>query len=180
MTSHALKMSVLTTLLTLTSLGAYAASDDRPFVLEGFERSGTVRLSTAGYDYVIAREARRVAVDGTMDIETSTNLCIAYIKTTQLDTARGACDAAIAAALAGEPPSSTRWPRSLIERKRDLARAYSNRSVLNWFSGARADAEADLAKAASYAPRARFVLRNAAALKMRGSSDQAIAALAGR
>lgn len=178
--NHLLKTSALAALLTL--FGAYALATDttEPFVVEGYEPLGAPRLITTGrYEEVIARSAGRLA-SARIDTATSTNLCVAYIKTARFDAARVACDAAIAAAVAGKSPQSAYWPRSEQGHWDDVARGYSNRAVLNWYSGARAAAEADLAKAATYAPKAHFVLRNATALQSRGSSDAEIAALAGR
>lgn len=180
MTLHSLKTTLLTALLTLPGLGAHAADTTDPFVLEGYVRSDEPRLITTGrYEEIIARDAGRLAA-ARIDTETSTNLCVAYIKTSRFDAARTACDTAIATAVAGRIPDSARWLLSRQERWRDVARGYSNRAVLNWYSGARDAAEADLAKAAEYAPQAHFVLRNAAALRARGANASAIIGRAGR
>lgn len=177
---HALKTSALTALLTLLGPCALAADTAEPFVLEGYERVAAPRLITTGrYEEIIAQSAERLR-SARIDTETSTNLCVSYIKTARLDAARAACDAAIAAALAGRLPESARWSHSGQDHWDEVARGYSNRAVLNWFSGARAAAKADLAKAATYAPKAHFVLRNTTALQARASSDAEIAALAGR
>ena len=96
---------------------------------------------------------------------TSTNRCVAYSVTRQLDQARIACDAAVREAqqqLASMPVSMS-WARA--DYRDYLAVAYSNRAVLSWILNDTHAAQSDLKKAASISPKATFVARNETALE---------------
>jgi hypothetical protein len=95
---------------------------------------------------------------------TNTNRCVAYSMTLQWRAAHAACDAAVRATDAQSMPSEDK-----------LALAYANRAVMDWLSNDEAAAGKDLARAQELSPRAAFVARNLAALKLHGT-----AALAGK
>lgn len=156
-------------------ISAQAAHAKDLFVLEGYETMASPRLLTEGrYAELIEQSSPHGWRDRTRASFAATNLCVAHIKTAQLDAARASCDAAIVAARSHRRPSS--MPGGAHERQLALARAYSNRAVLNWVSGDRMAAEADLMQAARYAPQAHFIGRNARALSARGEVSNALAA----
>jgi hypothetical protein len=96
---------------------------------------------------------------------TSTNRCVAYVVTRQVESARVACDAAVREAQQdiASMPVSMSWARS--DYRDYLAVAYSNRAVLNWILNDTRAAQSDLKKAASVSPKATFVARNETALE---------------
>lgn len=102
----------------------------------------------------------------------STNRCVAYVVTRQMEAARAACDAAVREAQQAvtSMPVSMYWARS--DYRDYLALAYSNRAVLNWAANDTAAAQSDLKKAAKVAPKAAFVARNLTALQSHSTVAQ--------
>jgi hypothetical protein len=102
----------------------------------------------------------------------STNRCVAYSVTKQLEAAHSACDAAVREAQQeiANLPVSMSWAR---RQYRDyLALAYSNRAVLNWLSNNSTAAQDDLNRAERVAPKADFVAHNLSALHNRNAVAQ--------
>ncbi len=172
---HMKGSSRLGALALMITLSAHAAQAKDLFVVEGYETMTSPRLLSEGrYEELIEQSSPHGWRDPTEASFAATNLCIAHIKTAQLEAARASCDAAIVAARSHRRASSM----GTHERWLAMARAYSNRAVLNWASGDRAAAQADLVKAARYAPEAHFVSRNTRALTTRGEAASALAAVA--
>ncbi len=100
----------------------------------------------------------------------NTNRCVAYSMTLQWQEARAACDAAVHSAIEQGRSAQASWlPSSNAE---SLAVAYANRAVVNWLSHDDAAAREDLAKARELSPRAAYVARNLAALKIHAEIAQ--------
>ncbi|MDJ0792672.1 MAG: hypothetical protein QNI98_00405 [Woeseiaceae bacterium] len=73
------------------------------------------------------------------------NLCVAYVKTSNLEKAAAACNAAVNESKAREKRATKKSPRSTESRayRSDLAVALSNRGVLRAVSGDASNARAD-------------------------------------
>jgi hypothetical protein len=153
----------------LAGSAAYA-DDSRNFELTAFSNgtAGTALLS-GDYNTAIGQLQRGHLL---RDETTSTNSCVAYVATRQLQSARVACDAAVRDAQQeiASMPVTMSWARS--EYRDYLALAYSNRAVLNWLANDASAAQSDLKKAAAVAPKAEFVARNQTALQSRAAVAQ--------
>lgn len=169
--TQALQLAVAATLLAGSA--AHAADEPRTFELTAFS-NGTAGPALLSGDYNGAVRALSTHVR-TLDTDadtTSTNRCVAYVVTRQVEAARTACDAAVREAqqqIATLPVSLT-WARG--DYRDYLALAYSNRAVLKWMSNDTAAAQSDLKKAAAVAPRATFVARNLTALQSHSTVAQ--------
>jgi hypothetical protein len=146
------------------------ADDSRNFELTAFSNgiAGSALLS-GDYNTAVGQLQRTHIL---RDETTSTNRCVAYVLTRQLQSARLACDQAVRDAQEEmtSMPVSMSWARS--DYRDYLALAYSNRAVLNWVANDNAAAQSDLKKAAAVAPKAAFVARNQAALQNRATVAQ--------
>ena len=166
--SQALQLALAATLLAGSA--AYAADEPRTFELTAFS-NGTAGAALLSGDYNTAVKdlAHAHPLDGAT---TSTNRCVAYTVTRQLEAARVACDMAVREAqqAISSLPLSMTWARS--DYRDYLAVAYSNRAVLNWVANDTGAAQSDLKKAAAAAPKAAFVARNLTALQSHSTVAQ--------
>jgi hypothetical protein len=161
--SQALHLALAAALLAGSA--AHAADQPHTFVLTAFSNGAAGQsLMTGNYDAAV----RELGVNShalALDTDSlSTNRCVAYSVTKQLDAAHVACDAAIREAQQdiANLPVSMSWARR--QYKDYVALAYSNRAVLNWLSNDSSAARQDLQKAQSMAPKADFVAHNLSAL----------------
>jgi hypothetical protein len=126
--------SRLGALALMITLSAHAAHAKDLFVVEGYETLTSPRLLSEGrYEELIEQSSPHGWRDPTKASFAATNLCVAHIKTAQLEAARASCDAAIVAARSHRRASSM----GTHERWLAMARAYSSRAVLRWLSGRR-------------------------------------------
>jgi hypothetical protein len=150
---------------------AFAADEAHTFELTAFS-NGTGGKALVSGDYNTAQHelgGHHVSLDA----ETATtNRCVVYTVTRQIEAAHAACDAAVREAQQEitSLPVSMSWARS--DYRDYLALAYSNRAVLNWVTNDSAAAQADLKRAAAVSPKAEFVARNQDALQNRSSVAQ--------
>ena len=167
--TQALQLALAAALLAGSA--AHAADEPRTFELTAFS-NGTAGAALLSGDYNGAIRDLSTHVR-TLDMDTtSTNRCVAYVVTRQVEAARIACDDAVREAqqqIATLPVSMT-WARS--DYRDYLALAYSNRAVLKWMSNDTAAAQSDLKKAAAVAPKATFVARNLTALQSHNTVAQ--------
>jgi hypothetical protein len=155
----------------LVGSAAHAADAPHTFELTAFSNgTGGASLLSGNYNSAIEElgaGARK------LDGETlSTNRCVAYAVTHQIQAARAACDMAVREAQQQitSLPISMSWART--EYREYLALAYSNRAVVDWMSNDAAAAQADLKKAAAVAPKAEFVAGNLTALQSHNTVAQ--------
>lgn len=157
----------------LAGSAAYAGEQPHAFELTAFSNgTGGAALSSGDYNTAVDQLAAHAhSLDSDSD-SISTNRCVAYAVTRQMDAARAACDAAVrdAQQQIASLPVSMSWARA--EYRDYLALAYSNRAVLKWISNDTAAAQADLKRAAAVAPRAEFVARNLTALQSHNAIAQ--------
>lgn len=162
--AQALKLAIAAALLAGSA--AQAADQPRTFELTAFSDGvgGTAILSG---DYNTAAKELGAHASSLDPAVLSTNRCVAYMETRQLEAAHSACDAAVRDAKKEMDAlaSSMTSPWSRSDYREYLAVAYSNRAVLNWVSKDAAAAQADLKKAAAVDPSAKFVARNQVALE---------------
>lgn len=155
----------------LAGSAAHAADEQQTFVLTAFSNvAGGQSIVTGDYDAAVkelASRSRTLVLDDSSSL--STNRCVAYSVTKQLDAAYSACDAAISEAREeiANLPVLMSWARR--EYREYLALAYSNRAVLNWLSNNSTAAQDDLNKAKAVAPSADFVAHNLSALQNRNT-----------
>jgi hypothetical protein len=156
----------------LAGSAAHAADEQpRTFELTAFS-NGTAGASLLSGDYNTAVRELSPHVRS-LDTDTaSTNRCVAYAVTRQIEAARSACNAAVRDAQQeiSTLPVSMSWARA--DYRDYLALAYSNRAVLNWMVNDTAGAQSDLKKAAAVAPKAAFVARNITALQSHSTVAQ--------
>jgi hypothetical protein len=155
----------------LVGSAAHAADEPRTFELTAFS-NGTAgeALVSGNYNTAVSELSTHAHA---LDSDTaSTNRCVAYVVTRQMEAARAACDAAVREAQQAitSMPMSMSWARS--DYRDYLAVAYSNRAVLNWAANDTAAAQSDLKKAARVAPKAAFVARNLTALQSHSTVAQ--------
>jgi len=133
-------VTFVTLLLAATvSTAALAKSAEvRPFTMAVILDAAHGKKVTSGrYEQAIDRLTRQ-GTRGSTRFEDQVNLCVAYAKTSEIDKASTACDAAIARVKQrGERALRHRSDRSLAARayKADLALALSNRGVLKAATG---------------------------------------------
>ncbi len=155
----------------LAGSAAHAGEQPHTFELTAFSNgTGGAALSSGDYNTAIDQLAAHAH---SLDSDSiSTNRCVAYAVTRQMDAARAACDAAVrdAQQQIASLPVSMSWARA--EYRDYLALAYSNRAVLKWISNDTAAAQADLKRAAAVAPKAEFVARNLTALQSHNAIAQ--------
>jgi hypothetical protein len=157
----------------LAGSAAHAADQQHAFVLTAFS-NGAAGQSIMTGDYAAAVKQLDTKSQ-TLLLDTSslsTNRCVAYSVTKQLDAAHSACDAAVREAQQeiANLPVSLSWAR---RQYRDyLALAYSNRAVLNWLSNNSTAAQDDLNRAQAVAPKADFVAHNLSVLHNRNAVAQ--------
>jgi hypothetical protein len=155
----------------LVGSAAHAGERPRSFELTAFSNAtGGAALSSGDYNTALDELAAHAhSLDGD---SLSTNRCVAYAVTRQMEAARAACNAAVhdAQQQIASLPVSMSWART--EYRDYLALAYSNRAVLNWISNDTAAAQADLKRAAAVAPKAEFVARNLTALQSHNAMAQ--------
>jgi hypothetical protein len=167
---QALQLALAATLLAGSAV--YAADEPRTFELTAFSNgAGGTALLSGDYNAAVRHLTNahgEVLLTDTM----STNRCVAFVVTRQIEAARTACNEAVRDAqqqIATLPVSMT-WARS--DYRDYLALAYSNRAVLDWVSNDTAAAQSDLKKAAAVAPKAAFVARNITALQSHSTVAQ--------
>jgi len=160
--TQALKLAIAAALLA--SSAAQADETPRTFALTMYS-NGVAAAPLMSGDYVAAVQQLNTHVTGLDSDSLSTNRCVAYTVTRQIEAARAACNAAVREAQLAitSLPLSMSYARS--EYRGDLALAYSNRAVFEWVSNDAAAAQADLKRAAAVAPKAAFVARNINALQ---------------
>jgi hypothetical protein len=156
--------------LTLSS-GAALADGAHRFVFTAYsDATGGADVVAGRYQAALEELASHRDI---MDLDPSaanTNRCVAYSMTLHWQEAHAACDAAVHAAIERRLSAQVSWlPSSDTE---SLAVAYANRAVVNWLSHDDAAAREDLAKARELSPRAAFVARNLAALKVHAEMAQ--------
>jgi hypothetical protein len=167
--AQALQLALAAALLVGSA--AHAADEPRTFQLTAFSNSAAGESLASG-DYNTALLELNTHVHSLDADAATTNRCVAYTVTRQLEAARVACDSAVREAqqsISSLPVSMT-WARS--DYRDYLALAYSNRAVLNWISNDTSAAQADLKKAAAAAPKAPFVARNLTALQSHATVAQ--------
>jgi hypothetical protein len=160
--TQALKLAVAVALLAGSA--AHAADEPRTFQLTAFSNSAAGE-SLANGDYNTALHELSLHRHSLDEDTATTNRCVAFTVTRQLEAAHEACDTAVREAqqAISSLPVSMTWARS--DYRDYLALAYSNRAVLDWISNDTIAAQADLRKAAAVAPKASFVARNLTALQ---------------
>ena len=167
--AQALQLALAAALLVGSA--AHAADEPRTFELTAFS-NGAAGASLASGDYNTAvRELSAHTISLDRDLAT-TNRCVAYTVTRQMEAARSACDTAVREAQQAiiSLPVSMAWARS--DYRDNLALAYSNRAVLNWIANDTGAAQSDLKKAAAADPKASFVARNLTALQSHSTVAQ--------
>jgi hypothetical protein len=167
--TQALQLALAAALLVGSA--AHAADEPRTFELTAFS-NGTAgeALVSGNYNTAVTELSAHMH---SLDSDTvSTNRCVAYVATHQVEAARAACDAAVREAQQAitSMPVSMSWARS--DYRDYLALAYSNRAVLNWMANDTAAAQSDLKKAARVSPKAAFVARNLTALQSHSTVAQ--------
>ena len=167
--AQALQLALAAALLVGSA--AHAADEPRTFQLTAFS-NGAAGESLASGDYNTALSELSKHVHSLDADSATTNRCVAYTVTRQLEAAHVACDMAVREAQQSisSLPVSMSWARS--DYRDYLALAYSNRAVLNWISNDTVAAQADLKKAAAAAPKAGFVARNLTALQSHSTVAQ--------
>jgi hypothetical protein len=155
----------------LVGSAAHAADEPRTFELTAFS-NGTAGEALVSGKYNTAVSELSTHAHSLDSESASTNRCVAYVVTRQMEAARAACDAAVREAQQAitSMPVSMSWARS--DYRDYLALAYSNRAVLNWMANDSAAAQSDLKKAAQVAPKAEFVARNLTALQSHSTVAQ--------
>jgi len=167
--TRALQLAVAVALLAGSA--AHAADEPRTFLLTAFSNSAAGESLASG-DYNTALHELSTHPHS-LDADTaSTNRCVAFTVTRQLEAAHVACDMAVREAqqAISSLPVSMTWARS--DYRDYLALAYSNRAVLDWISNDSIAAQTDLKKAAAAAPKASFVARNLTALQSHSTVAQ--------
>jgi hypothetical protein len=167
--AQALQLALAATLLVGSA--AHAADEPRTFQLTAFS-NGAAGESLASGDYNTAVRELKVHTNSLDPDSATTNRCVAYTVTRQMEAARSACDTAVrdAQQAISSLPVSMTWARS--DYRDYLALAYSNRAVLNWIANDASAAQSDLRKAAAAAPKAPFVARNLTALQSHSTVAQ--------
>ena len=167
--AQALQLALAATLLVGSA--AHAADEPRTFELTAFS-NGTGGAALVSGDYNSAVRSLSTHTHSLDADAVTTNRCVAYTVTRQLEAAHVACDTAVrdAQQAISSLPVSMTWARS--DYRDYLALAYSNRAVLNWISNDTVSAQADLKKAAAAAPNAAFVARNLTALQSHSTVAQ--------
>jgi hypothetical protein len=167
--TQALQLALAAALLLGSA--AHAADEPRTFELTAFSNGTAGEALVSGkYNTAVSELSTHAHV---LDDDTaSTNRCVAYVVTRQMEAARAACDAAVREAQQAitSMPVSMSWARS--DYLDYLGVAYSNRAVLNWVANDTAAAQSDLKKAAKVAPKAAFVARNLTALQSHSTVAQ--------
>ncbi len=153
--------------------GAALADGAHRFVFTAYSDAAGGRDIVAGrYRAAIEKLNRYPHIMDTRSSATNTNLCVAYAMTLQWRSAHAACDAAVSEAREQRDATPAWW--GAIPASADaVAVAYANRAVMHWLLHDEAAARKDLARAQELSPRARFVARNLAALKMHTMLAQA-------
>ncbi len=155
----------------LAGSAAHAADTSRTFELTAFSNGAAGKALVSG-DYDSALRTLNTHVHGMDSDSVSTNRCVAYVITRQVEAARVACNEAVRDAQQeiASMPMSMSFARTDL---RDyLAIAYSNRAVFNWMSNDKAAAQSDLKKAAIVAPQTAVVARNVTALESHNTVAQ--------
>jgi Flp pilus assembly protein TadD len=148
----------------LLGSAAQAADESHPFILTAYVNApGGPELVSGNYEAAVTA-LRSYRLDPFMSEPSAlkTNLCIAYAKLKQWDSAHDACDAAVKTAQNMDLP--VYMTNALVTRNNYSAVALSNRAVLHWLSADSAAAASDLHKAETLVPNADFVARNLDAL----------------
>jgi hypothetical protein len=167
--TQALQLALAAALLVGSA--AHAADEPRTFELTAFS-NGTAGEALVSGNYNTAVTELSAHTHSLDSESASTNRCVAYVVTHQVEAARAACNAAVREAqqAISSMPVSMSWARS--DYRDYLALAYSNRAVLNWVANDTAAAQSDLKKAAAVAPKAAFVARNLTALQSHSTVAQ--------
>jgi tetratricopeptide (TPR) repeat protein len=169
--SQALHLALAAALLAGSA--AHAADQPHTFVLTAFSNGAAGKSLMSGKYDAAVQELGSKSQALTLDTDSlSTNRCVAYSVTKQLEAAHVACDRAVTEAQqdVANLPTSMFWARR--EYKEYAALAFSNRAVLNWLSNDANAAREDLKKAQSISPRADFVAHNLSALQNRNAVAQ--------
>jgi hypothetical protein len=117
----------------LAASAARAATAPGKLVLSGYTDAGAGEQLLAGeYAAVIARLAPHTGDFDKDEVAASTNLCVAYVATGQLDEAHHACDEAIAMARLDPFGASLQEHQAHQDA---VSVAYANRAVLTRLSG---------------------------------------------
>jgi hypothetical protein len=141
---------------------AHADGSSSKAMLSAYEQAaGGVAIARGDYAATVSQLVPHGMLYKSDRVASSTNLCVAYIMTSQWQTAHAACDAAISLAQA-EPADATLFGRR--NHAEAIAVAYSNRAVLNWLEAQPQSAASDMAQARALSPRSDFVAHNSAVL----------------
>ena len=170
MTSHSRKLRVLSLALyaamsLASTTAAWADSQPQPFVLTAYGSAPGGRDLLHGR-YPAAIEQLRV--DGTDTLEpaaVSANSCVAFAMTQRWHAAQDACNAAVRDARSARSGAAPWRESATISTDRAVAAAYADRAVMRWMDGDAHGAHVDLERARTFAPQARFVVRNVRALR---------------
>ena len=178
--THDLRLPLLAVALLAASASARAADPADPFVLVAYSnRAGGEKLASGDYGNAAQTLYTQTSAGLTSDPEAlSTNRCVAYAMTRQLERAHRACDDAVRQAQATDGVLALWNPQVQSQNSEAQAVAYSNRAVLHWLDADPSGAQADLARARALAPEAAFVQRNLQAMQLHQAGENRTAATA--
>jgi hypothetical protein len=153
-----------------SSTAAWADAQPQPFVLTAYGSApGGEDLLRGRYPAAV----QQLRIDGRTALEpaaVSANSCVAFAMTQRWHAAQGACNAAVREARNARIDAAPWTESATISSDRALAAAYSDRAVMRWMDGDAHGAQADLERARTFAPQARFVVRNVRALRAHPSA----------
>jgi tetratricopeptide (TPR) repeat protein len=170
--SIALRLAVAASLMFTAAASQAAEPVARP-VLTGYSDTvGAEALQSGEYKSMVAEVARFKDAPTVSPTAYSTNLCVGFIASRQMDEAQKACDSAVRAAKRERTQSSSWMVTSRKAYNEQIAIAYANRAVMYYLSNKPEKAAEDLVKAESLAPSAGYVTRNLAAMSTNNTVAQ--------
>ena len=170
--SIALRLAVAASLMLGTVQLQAAEPVARP-VLTGYSDTvGSDALQSGEYKSMVAEVARYKDAPTVTAAAYTTNLCVGYIASRQMDEAQKACDSAVRAAKRERTQLSSWMGTSRKAYNEQIAIAYANRAVMYYLANKPEKAAADLNRAESLAPSAGYVTRNLAALSSSNTAAQ--------
>jgi len=117
----------------LTASAAHAAEPSKPLVMSGFaDAAAGEELMAGNYAAVIRALAPHGVQFDKDEVAASTNLCVAYAASGQLEQARKACEEAITMARTDEPGITL---TERVAHQDALGLAFANRAVVTRLSG---------------------------------------------
>ena len=164
-TLRALPLALYAAMSLASSTTAWADAQPQPFVLTAYGSApGGEDLLRGRYPAAV----QQLRVTGRSALEPaaiSANSCVAFAMTQRWRAAQDACDAAVRDARNARLNAAPWTESATISSDRALAAAYSDRAVMRWMDGDAHGAHVDLERARTFAPQARFVVRNVRALR---------------